>query len=91
MGKSERLFQLRVSGSYMMLSACAEIDWSDAGEALPAFIAIVAMPFTYSIANGIMLGVISYTVVNALCGNFRRIHWVMYILTVLFVAKYAMM
>ena len=76
---------------YMMLSACAEIDWSDAGEALPAFIAIVAMPFTYSIANGIMLGVISYTVVNALCGNFRRIHWVMYILTVLFVAKYAMM
>ena len=76
---------------YMMLSACAEIDWTDAGEALPAFFAVVAMPFTYSIANGIMFGVIAYTVVNALCGNFRRIHWIMYVLAAVFVAKYAVM
>ena len=76
---------------YMMLSACAEIDWMDVGEALPAFFAVVAMPFTYSIANGIMFGVIAYTVVNALCGNFSRIHWIMYVLTAVFVAKYAVM
>ena len=76
---------------YMMLSSCADIDWRDAGEAVPAFLAVAAMPFTYSISDGIMFGVISYTVINALAGNFRRIHWIMYILAALFVAKYALM
>ena len=76
---------------YMMLSSCADIEWRDAGEAVPAFLAIAAMPFTYSISDGIMFGVISYTVINALAGNFKRIHWIMYILTVLFIAKYALM
>ena len=76
---------------YMMLSSCADVDWSDAAEAVPAFLAIVAMPFTYSISDGIMFGVISYTVINALCGNFKRIHWIMYLLTVVFIAKYALM
>ena len=76
---------------YMMLSSCADIDWRDAGEAVPAFLAVAAMPFTYSISDGIMFGVIAYTVVNACAGNFKRIHWIMYILTALFVAKYALM
>ena len=76
---------------YMMLSSCADIDWRDAGEAVPAFLAVAAMPFTYSISDGIMFGVIAYTVVNALAGHFRRIHWIMYVLTALFVAKYALM
>lgn len=75
----------------MMLSSCAQIDWSDVGEAVPAFLAIAAMPFCYSISDGIMFGVISYTIINALSGNFRRIHWIMYILTLLFIAKYALM
>ncbi len=76
---------------FMMLSSCAQIDWADVGEAVPAFLAIAAMPFCYSISDGIMFGVISYTIINALAGNFRRIHWIMYILTVLFIAKYALM
>ena len=76
---------------YMMLSSCADVDWRDAGEAVPAFLAVAAMPFTYSISDGIMFGVIAYTVVNSLAGNFRRIHWIMYILTGLFIAKYALM
>ena len=76
---------------YMMLSSCADVDWRDAGEAVPAFLAIAAMPFTYSISDGIMFGIISYTVINALAGNFKRIHWIMYVLTALFVAKYALM
>lgn len=76
---------------YMMLSSCADIEWKDAGEAIPAFLAIAAMPFTYSISDGIMFGVISYTVINLLAGNTKRIHWIMYILTVLFIAKYALM
>ncbi len=76
---------------YMMLSSCADVDWSDAGEAVPAFLAVAAMPFTYSISDGIMFGVISYTIINAISGNFKRIHWIMYILTALFIAKYAIM
>ena len=76
---------------YMMLSSCADVDWRDAGEAVPAFLAIAAMPFCYSISDGIMFGIISYTVINALAGNFKRIHWIMYILTALFIAKYALM
>ena len=76
---------------YMMLSSCADIEWKDAGEAIPAFLAIAAMPFTYSISDGIMFGVISYTVINLLAGNTKRIHWIMYVLTVLFIAKYALM
>ena len=76
---------------YMMLSSCADIEWRDAGEAVPAFLAVAAMPFTYSISDGIMFGVISYTVVNACAGHFKRIHWIMYVLTVLFIAKYALM
>ena len=76
---------------YMMLSSCADIDWRDAGEAVPSFLAVAAMPFTYSISEGIMFGVIAYTVINACAGNFRRIHWIMYVLTALFIAKYALM
>ena len=76
---------------YMMLSSVADIDWRDVGESIPAFIALAWMPFTYSISDGMMFGVISYTVVNALAGNFKRIHWIMYALTVVFIAKYALM
>ena len=76
---------------YMMLSSCADIDWRDPGEGVPAFLAVAAMPFTYSVSEGIMFGIISYTVINALAGRFRRVHWIMYVLTAVFVAKYAFM
>ena len=76
---------------YMMLSSCVKIDWNDPGEAIPAFLAIVDMPFSYSISDGIMTGVISYTLINAFAFNFKRIHWIMYVLTAIFIAKYALM
>ena len=76
---------------YMMLTSVVDIDWNDVGESLPAFITIAWMPFTYSISDGIMFGVIAYTAINAISGNFRRIHWIMYALTAIFVAKYALM
>ena len=44
-----------------------------------------------SVSDGLMLGVISYTAINTLSGHFNRIHWIMYILTALFIAKYALM
>ena len=76
---------------YMMLSSVADIDWMDAGESVPAFIALAWMPFTYSISDGIMFGIIAYTVINAFSGKFKRIHWIMYVLTAIFIAKYALM
>ena len=76
---------------YMMLSSVADIDWSDVGESVPAFIAIAWMPFTYSISDGIMFGIIAYTVINTLAGKASRVHWIMYALTVVFIAKYALM
>lgn len=76
---------------FLMMGSVAGIDFNDVGEGLPAFLAIVAMPFFYSISDGIMFGVISYTLVNLLTGKARKISPVMYVLTVLFVAKYALM
>ena len=76
---------------FLMLSSVADIDWRDVGESLPAFVALAWMPFTYSISDGIMFGVISYTIVNALSGKFARVHWIMYVLTAIFIAKYALM
>ena len=76
---------------YMMLSSCASVDWSDASEAVPAFLAVAAMPFCYSISDGIMFGVISYTIINLFAGKAKKLHWIMYILTALFIAKYALM
>ena len=76
---------------YMMLSSAVEIDFTDPSEAIPAFLAIVGMPFAYSISEGIMWGVIGYTLVNLIAGKAKKVHWIMYVLTVLFVAKYALM
>ncbi|MBE5777689.1 MAG: NCS2 family permease, partial [Clostridiales bacterium] len=57
-------------------------------EAIPAYIAIIAMPLFYSISEGISLGIISYVVLNVLTGKARKVTPLMYILAVLFVLKY---
>lgn len=71
-----------------MLSPIKDIDLDDCSEALPAFITIIIMPLAYSISEGILCGMISYVVINALCGNFRKLNTPMCILAVLFVLKY---
>jgi len=76
---------------YLMLSSVAEVDFRDPSEAIPAFLTVAFMPFTYSISDGIMAGVISYTLINLIAGRTKRVHWIMYVLTVLFVLKYALM
>ena len=76
---------------FLMMSSVMGIDFNDVGEGLPAFLCIIAMPFFYSISDGIMFGVISYTLVNLLTGRAKKISPVMYVLTVVFLAKYALM
>lgn len=75
---------------FMMLGGMLNIDFNDYSEAIPAFIATIAMPFMYSISEGISMGVISYVLVNVLTGKFRQknISFVIYILAIIFVLKY---
>ncbi len=71
-----------------MLEPIKNIPLDDFTEAIPAFICIVMMPLAYSISAGILLGMISYVGLNMLCGNFKRLTPVMYVLAVLFVLRY---
>jgi AGZA family xanthine/uracil permease-like MFS transporter len=78
---------LIVVGS-MMVRSVLDIKWSEMDEAIPAFIAMIAMPFTYSIATGIALGFIVYPVIKVLSGKGKDVHWLTYVLAVLFVLRF---
>ena len=75
---------------YLMLTSVTKIDFNDMTEAIPCFIAIIAMPFMYSISEGISMGVISYVIINVITGKAKekKISLLMYILAVLFILKY---
>ncbi len=73
---------------FLMITAVAQIDFDDLTEAIPAYLCLLAMPLLYSISEGIAVGVISYVVINAVCGKAKKITPLMYILAVLFVCKY---
>lgn len=73
---------------FLMITAVVEIDFNDFAEAIPAYLCLVAMPLTYSISEGIAVGVISYVVINVCAGKAKKITPLMYILAVLFVCKY---
>ncbi len=72
----------------MMFSSIRELPLDDMSEAIPAFITIITMPLTYSIADGILLGVISYVILNLLSGKFRKLSPGMYVLACIFILKY---
>lgn len=73
---------------FLMLTSITKIDFNDYTEAIPAFITIIAMPFMYSISEGIAMGVISYVVIKLAAGKAKNITPLMYVLAVLFVIKY---
>ena len=75
---------------YLMLTSVTKIDFNDMTEAIPCFITIIAMPFMYSISEGISMGVISYVVINVITGKAKekKISALMYVLAVIFVLKY---
>ena len=72
----------------MMFKSVTELDLEDMSEAIPGFITIILMPLAYSIADGILIGIISYVVINTICGNFKKLSPGMYILALLFILKY---
>ena len=75
---------------FLMISSVLKVDFSDLCQGIPAFITLIAMPFMYSISEGIALGTISFVVINVLAGPKKRkaISPVMYVLAILFAAKY---
>lgn len=73
----------------LMMAQVARVPWNDYTESLPAFLAVVGMPFTYSIANGITLGLISYAALKLLTGKGREVSPFVYVLAVLFIIKFA--
>ena len=81
---------LVIVGVFMM-SPIRDIDFENYSEAIPAFITLIAMPLCYSISDGIMLGMISYVLINLLCCNFKKISPAAYILAAIFVAKYILL
>jgi len=66
----------------------AQVQWREFSEAVPAFITILATPLTFSIATGLSLGLISYTVVKVAAGKLREINTLVWILTALFILRY---
>lgn len=72
----------------MMMQNVRNIDWSEITESVPAFLTIIAMPLTYSVANGVSFGIISYAGIMALSGRGKKVHWLLYIVAVLLVARY---
>lgn len=72
----------------LMLESIVKIPFDDFSESIPAFICIIMMPLTYSISNGILLGMIAYVAMNLICGKFKKLSPAMYILAVLFILKF---
>jgi adenine/guanine/hypoxanthine permease len=70
---------------FLMMTAVRQIDWTDYEIAVPAFLAITLMPFTYSISNGIGAGIISYVVIKLAVGKSREVHPLLYVVAVVFV------
>jgi adenine/guanine/hypoxanthine permease len=72
----------------LMTQSVMQVDWPDFTEAFPAFVVILAMPLTFSIATGLSFGVICYTIVKIAAGKFREISVVVWALTILFLLRY---
>jgi AGZA family xanthine/uracil permease-like MFS transporter len=71
-----------------MLKPAAAIDFTDPTEGIPAFLAIVMMPFAYSIADGIVYGVLSYVILKAATGKFKDISIITWVLFVIFIIRF---
>lgn len=72
----------------LMIKSLKEVNWDDMTEAIPAFLVCVTMPFTFSITEGISVGVISYVVIKAFSGKSSSVHWLLYVFAAIFVLRY---
>jgi AGZA family xanthine/uracil permease-like MFS transporter len=75
----------------LMMASIGEIRWNEPLVAVPAFLTLVLIPFTYSIANGLGFGIIAWAILHIAAGKFRREEWLLYVLAVLFLARFIYM
>jgi len=73
---------------FLMTKSIVQINWENITEALPAFIVIIIMPFTFSISEGIGFGIITYSLLMLISGRSKVTHWMMYLISILFLARY---
>jgi AGZA family xanthine/uracil permease-like MFS transporter len=73
----------------LMAGAIAEVQWSDPETAIPAFLTMMAIPLTFSIANGLAFGFTSYALIKVARGKFREVNWFVYALAALFILRFA--
>ena len=78
---------LIVVGSLMMHNI-TRIRWTAPDESIPSFLTIITMPLTFSIANGLAIGFVSYPLIKLFCGKGREVHWMVYLLSITFIAGY---
>jgi adenine/guanine/hypoxanthine permease len=78
-----------VAVGFLLMAQVREIPWDRVEIGVPAFLTIAAMPFTYSITNGIGAGFISYVVIETVLGRPRRVHWLLWVVSVLFALYFA--
>lgn len=71
-----------------MLGSIAEVNWSDPTVAIPAFLTLVMIPLTYSIANGLGIGITSFALLRLFSGQSSRKDWLLFVLAALFVARF---
>jgi AGZA family xanthine/uracil permease-like MFS transporter len=74
-----------------MMVSVTEIKWSDPVIAVPAFLTILMIPLTYSIANGLAFGFVTFVLLKVGTGRGREVHWLMYVLAGLFIARFLYM
>jgi AGZA family xanthine/uracil permease-like MFS transporter len=75
----------------MMIGALADVDWEDPGVAIPAFLTVIAIPLTFSIANGLAFGITAYAGLKLARGQARKGDWLLFVLAALFVARFIYM
>ena len=73
---------------FLMMKSVRHIQWDDLTEGIPAFLAVIFMPLTLSITEGISFGFISYSLLKLVTGKGRQVHWLIYVFSVLFIIKY---
>jgi AGZA family xanthine/uracil permease-like MFS transporter len=75
---------------FLMMTIARDIPWEDYEEAIPAFVTMLAMPFTWSITNGIGAGFVTYSAIKLLSGKARQVHWMVYLASAAFVVYFGL-
>lgn len=71
---------------FLMIKSILNVDWNDIAGAVPAYLLITGVVFTYNISDGLGLGIMAYAILN--CGTKGKVHWLLWPISILFVAKY---